>query len=116
MGILRKLFGKSQIQPEEAGEGPLFGLSPPQGCHFDVSNYEGSSWHVRIVRDDFSEIVAHECELIDWTGRGRALTDEQAIVSAAKSALAVAERKARIPKLEGCYPPLVVKSGQAAAQ
>lgn len=108
MNWLRNLFAKP------AG-GVLFGLDPPNGCHFEVSCHENRSWHVRIVR--WGTDLAHECELI----RGEA--DEVLILSAAKKALAAYEnrgeaeaRKRVVRNLEGSYPPKRTNIGGANGQ
>ncbi|MUV13567.1 hypothetical protein [Noviluteimonas gilva] len=110
MNWLRRLFAKPAI-------GVLFGLDPPKGCHFDVSCFENSSWHVRIVR--WGKDLAHECELIDRFGRG-VKTDEDLIVAAAKKALyaydmrgEIDARKRVVRSLSGSYPPKSTSHGIA---
>jgi hypothetical protein len=89
----------------EESRGVLFGISPPTGCHFRVSNNQDRAWHVEIVQR--GETVARGCDLI---GVGR--TDEQVIVAVAKRALveypdrgSIAARACIVRDLEGCYPP-----------
>lgn len=96
---------KAVVEPTPDGEGCLFGLSPPEGCHFHVSLHVGTSWHVRIVRD--GKNVAHECSLI---GSGKR-TDEDLIREAAKDALRSFKQATSSAHLEGCYPPKWVARG-----
>jgi hypothetical protein len=87
-------------------EGPLFGLTPPDGCHFDVS-YDHShppAWFVKIVRGGQS--FATECAI------SRGESDEEMIVRAAGKAIAAYERKQKVKVLEGCYPPKRAKGAK----
>lgn len=80
-------------------DGVLFGLDPPDGCHFQVEFSGYQWWHVRIMRGQ--ETIGHGCEGLSYVGED----DEKAIVSAAKDALTAVARKERTKELEGCYPP-----------
>lgn len=108
--FLRSLFRRkpeAEPVPATGGEGPLFGLSPPPGCQFEVSNLRGESWHVKVVRG--GETLAHECQIIDRYGSRP--TDEFMVVRVAQRALQSFEIKQAAQVLEGLYPPKVAKRG-----
>lgn len=89
-----------------ASEGPLFGLSPPDGCYFDVS-YDQSyppAWFVKIVRG--GESLANECAI------SRGENDEEMILRAAGKAIDAYECKQRVADIEGCYPPKRAKGAK----
>jgi hypothetical protein len=101
MRWLDRLFSsKAEPTPEAAGGGVLFGLDPPPGCQFDVSASPADWWHVEIVGPGVSDLGVRSAYKVYWAG-----SDKEAIICAAKQALACHARNQGMADLIGLYPP-----------
>jgi hypothetical protein len=113
IGWLRKVFGRSTSVdavgiPTADSEGPLLGLSPPEGCFFRVELGSNPEWvHVHIVRGN--RVIVHE---LDRFASYKPGSEHLAVHSAAQKALESYHRLERFSHFTGNYPPNVLKAGE----
>jgi hypothetical protein len=98
-----------RLEPEPAAnaqpldsEGVLYGLSPPEGHHFDVRFVAGTphqGWIVSIEADKSGREASYGVAALCGDSH------ELAIKRAARKALDAYATKLEVQSIEGCYPP-----------